>query len=172
MKRVMDDKKKKILILGSARHGKDTFAEFLREFANCSFSSSGEFANNLFIFDKLEYKYNYLTKDQCFADRVNHREEWYNLICEYNADDPTKLAREIIAKNDCYVGMRDLKEFEATEHLFNLIIWIDASVRVPECESMKSFNIDKSKAHIIIENNGTKDDLKKKAKALCNMFIF
>jgi hypothetical protein len=171
MKRTMDNQKKKILILGSTRHGKDTFAEFLREFGKYTFSSSSEFANELFVFEKLKDKYKYSTKTECFADRVNHREEWFNLICDYNAEDPTKLTREILEKNDCYVGMRNLREFQATKHLFTLIIWIDASGRVPELESTKSFNIDKTNAHIVVTNNGTTEELKEKAFALCKMFI-
>lgn len=68
--------------------------------------------------------------------------------------------------------MRNLKEFQATKHLFSLIIWIDASRRVPELESSKTFNIDQTNAHIVVTNNGTTEELKEKALALCKMFIY
>lgn len=38
--------------------------------------------------------------------------------------------------------------------LFDLIIWVDASERLEE-EDSSSFNIDKSYADIIVDNNGT-----------------
>ena len=43
--------------------------------------------------------------------------------------------------------------------LFDLIVWVDASDRLP-LEPATSFNIDKSCADIIINNNGTLDEFK------------
>jgi hypothetical protein len=45
-----------------------------------------------------------------FEDRVNHRSEWYDMICEYNLNDKAKLAKGILEITDCYVGMRDRNE--------------------------------------------------------------
>ena len=42
--------------------------------------------------------------------------------------------------------------------MFDLVIWVDASDRLP-LEDKESFNIDKSCAHIILDNNGTIDGL-------------
>ena len=44
----------KILILGTARHGKDTLAELLNEDFGMTFKSSSEMANELFIYDELK----------------------------------------------------------------------------------------------------------------------
>jgi hypothetical protein len=49
--------------------------------------------------------------------------------------------------------------------LFDLIIWVDASGRLP-LEPSESFNIDISCADIIIENNGTLDEFKGKVKRI------
>ena len=56
--------------------------------------------------------------------------------------------------------MRDRGEIEEClkQEVFDLVIWVDASDRLP-LEPITSFNIDKSCADIIIENNGTLEEL-------------
>jgi dephospho-CoA kinase len=151
----------KLLIIGHARHGKDTFAELLEKDFGLKFKSSSQAAADIFLFDALKDKYGYETPEQCFEDRVNHRPEWYEMICDYNKDDRAKLAKGILTLTDCYVGMRDRDEITECikQGLFDLIIWVDASDRLP-LESPDSFNIDKSCADIIIDNNGTFDEFK------------
>lgn len=155
--------KHKLLILGNARHGKDTLAELLGENFGLKFMSSSQAAADIFIFNELKGKYGYKTSEECFADRVNHRAEWYNMICDYNKDDKAKLAKGILTITDCYVGMRDKGEINECmkQGLFDLIIWVDASGRLP-LESPDSFNIDMSCADIIIQNNGTFEEFKEK----------
>lgn len=150
----------KILILGSARHGKDTLAELLNQFYGMSFKSSSEMANELFIYDKLKDKFGYSSPEECFLDRINHRQEWYLLICEYNKNDRSRLTKDIIKDYDCYVGMRDLDEFQASKDLFDLIVWVDASQRIPTNEHTNK--IPKSKADIIITNNENFESFKNK----------
>jgi dephospho-CoA kinase len=161
---------KKILVISSARWGKDTFAELLNEYHGITFKSSSEAANELFIFDKLKDKYGYATLEECFEDRLNHRKEWYDFICAYNKDDRSRLAKNITDMVDCYVGMRDLDEFNASKELFDYIIWIDASERLPK-EDTATFNIGKHQADFIIENNGTLDEFKIKVKKIGKLLI-
>jgi dephospho-CoA kinase len=162
----------KILILGTARHGKDSLAELLNEDFGMTFKSSSEMANELFIYDELKTKYGYNSIEECFVDRMNHREEWYLMICGYNMEDKARLSKDIIAHHDCYVGMRDRHEITEciNQELFDLIIWVDASERLP-LESPESFNIDKSCADIIIDNNGTYEDFKAKVFRLGKIII-
>ena len=54
--------------------------------------------------------------------------------------------------------------------LFDLIIWVDASERLPE-EDKSSFNIDNSCADIIIDNNGDLESFKKRAIRLGNVLF-
>lgn len=154
----------KINIIGHARHGKDTLAELLNEYYGISYKSSSEMANELFIFDKLKDRYGYETTGQCFEDRVNHRSEWYLMICDYNREDKARLAKDIIANHDCYVGMRDLEEFKGSRELFDLIIWVDASERLST--ERHSFNIDKNQADLIIQNNGGLDEFRRKVRRI------
>jgi len=153
----------KLLILGHCRHGKDTFAEILRDNFGFKFQSSSQAASDIFIYEKLKDKYNYENSVQCFEDRVNHRSEWYNLICEYNKNDRTRLAKNIMSSSDCYVGMRDILEVNEciNQNIFDLIIWIDASKRL-SLENENSFDIEKKCADIIVENNRTYEEFYQK----------
>ena len=157
----------KILVLGTARHGKDTLAELLNEDFGMTFKSSSEMANELFIYDELKSKYGYNSIEECFEDRVNHREEWYQAICNYNKDNRARLAQDILSRSNCYVGMRDKEEFNecVKQKLFDIIIWVDASKRLP-LEPGTSFNINMSDADIIVENNGTFEEFVEKSKRI------
>lgn len=156
-----------MLIIGSARHGKDSFAEILQDEFGYTFQSSSQAAADIFLYNTLKDKYGYTTSEECFEDRVNHRAEWKQLICDYNKDDRAKLAKGILEHSDCYVGMRDRAEIDECmrQGLFDIIIWVDASERLP-LEDPSSFDIDKSCADIIIENNGTFEQFKEKVLRL------
>lgn len=149
--------KPKILILGHKRHGKDTMAEILRDNFDFSFKSSSLAAAEIFLFDMLNgpiWNMDYKSIEECFEDRVNHRPLWYHLISAYNSVDKMRLAKEILKNDDCYVGMRNRSELEAAKGLFDLIIWVDASERLPlEESSSMTGTIDQ--ADIIVTNNGS-----------------
>jgi hypothetical protein len=151
----------KILIIGNARHGKDTLAELFNKHFGMTFKSSSHAANELFIFDELKEEFGYKTLEQCFEDRVNHREKWYHMVRDFNDPDRARLAKEIISLTDCYVGMRDHDEFIASKDLFELIIYVDASDR--ESKEIGSFNIEKEEADLIITNNTNLEDFESKA---------
>jgi dephospho-CoA kinase len=159
MKNTKKTKSPKLLVVGNARHGKDTFAEILSQQFGMTFESSSQAASNIFIYDLLKEKYDYKTPEDCFEDRFNHRQEWYEAICDYNKSDKSKLAKGILERADCYVGMRDCVEIEEClrQNLFDIVIWVDASKRLP-MEDASSFNIDKSCADIVVENNDTLND--------------
>jgi len=161
-----------LLIIGHARHGKDTVAELLKEYYGINFISSSQACADIFIYNELKDKYGYKTPEECFQDRINHRDEWYQMICDYNKDDKAKLAKEILKYNNTYVGMRDWTEIQEcrNQNLFDLIIWVDASERLPQ-EDSSSFNITKQDADIIIDNNGTYEQLKERVKRLGKFLI-
>jgi len=159
MKQIKNIHSPKLLVVGSARHGKDTFAEILSQEFDMTFESSSQAASDIFLYESLRGKYKYKTPQECFEDRMNHRQEWYELICEYNKDDKARLAKGILERTDCYVGMRDSVEIKEClkQKLFDIVIWVDASERLP-MEDASSFNIDKSCADIVVENNDTLED--------------
>ena len=157
----------KILILGHMRSGKDTLAELFNEHFGLSFMSSSQASADFFLYDQLKDKYGYISPEECFNDRVNHREEWYLAICDYNKNNRARLAQDILSKVDCYVGMRDKEEFNecVNQKLFDLIIWVDASKRLP-LEPGTSININMSDADIVIENNGSYEEFVEKSRRI------
>jgi hypothetical protein len=148
----------KVLVLGHGKHGKDTVAEILREVDGLEFMSSSEYACEVAVFPVLKHTYGYASPEECFCDRRNHRLEWEALIAMYNSADRARLAREIIAECDMYVGMRNKREFIASRDLFDVIIWVDASERMPVDPSM-SIDYD-PQTMTFIDNNGTLEELR------------
>jgi len=153
----------KVLILGHARHGKDYAAEYWREYFGMTFQSSSEAAAEIFIYDKLSQKYGYTSHQECYLDRMNRRSEWYDLICDFNLKNKTRLCEAILEKNNCYVGMRSDEEVSECrrKELFDIIVWIDAAGRVP-AEDKSSCTVSSAYADIIIENKTTLEDFENK----------
>lgn len=150
----------KIMLIGHARHGKDTVCDLLKKHYGFQFRSSSDFVNERAVFPVLAPKYGYTSLEQCYDDRVNHRQEWYELLREYNGDDPARLGRELFAENDIYCGLRHREEFDAMkrEGVFDVCVWVDASDRLPP-ESAESMTMTKDDADLVIDNNGSLNDL-------------
>jgi len=154
--------KLKLMILGYARHGKDTVAEILRDNLGLKFASSSFAAAEKVLRPFLAAKgITYNSLEECYADRVNHRQDWYEQIKAYNNPDGSRLAREIYKDNDIYVGMRSEVELEAVrkEGLYDYSIWVDRSKHVAP-ESSASCSITPAMANWVIDNNGTLEQLK------------
>jgi len=155
--------KMKILLLGHKNHGKDTVCKLLEGHGYTSVSSS-QYAFDTFLWPALSAFYD--TKEQALADKDNRRALWYELICLYNKDNPARMAVEIFADNDIYNGMRSLDEFNACleQGLFDLIVWVDASERLPlEDKSSMGITLEHVKSCgvrlVIIDNNGSEAEL-------------
>lgn len=150
----------KLLIIGHGRHGKDTVCEILRDAYGFSFESSSKFCSKLFIYNNLKDKYGYSNEEECYADRHNHRAEWYDAICDYNVPDAAKLGREIFKAHDIYCGLRNKREFFAMKNtnVFDFAIWVDRSDHLP-LESKDSMSLKHWMADFTIDNNGSLDDL-------------
>lgn len=150
----------KILVIGYARHGKDTVCELLRDVYGFSFVSSSFFCAEMLIFPLLASKYNYQSVKDCFDDRVNHRAEWYEAIRAYNLGDDSRLGRAIWEKNDVYCGLRSSVEFKVLQNkrAFDYCFWVDAGNREPD-EDQSSCTVEKSMADYIIDNRGSLDQL-------------
>lgn len=151
-----------ILIIGHARHGKDTAAEHLRDAHGLTFHSSSWFLAENVVRPALAGRgMFYESLEQCHADRVNHRALWRALIEDFNAEDPARLAKAILASADCYVGMRQARELWASRALFRRIFWIDASGRGLPPEGRDSMDITFDPAWMIrIDNGGSVEAMK------------
>lgn len=150
----------KLLIIGHARHGKDTVAEILRDTHGYDFVSSSEFVAREIIWDAWGAE-RYDTFEEMFADRVNHRAHWADMITDYNTPDKTKTASTMLERgHDMYVGMRRRDELEAciAANIFDFIIWVDRSEHLPD-EPAASMDLNDQDATYHIDNNGTLEDL-------------
>lgn len=163
---------KKLLIIGHARHGKDTVAEMLKDSLGYKFESSSVAASRIFLYDVLKEIYGYKSPEECFEDRVNHRAEWHDLICDFNKDDKGALAKEILKDSDIYVGMRSNAECESclNQGVFDLVIGVWDPRK--DLEHKGSFDIDIwQKSDILIPNSGTLEDLRARVEKLKPLLV-
>ena len=170
--RAMTNKRKpKLLIIGHARHGKDTLAEKIRDRMGLAFTSSSLFVGQECIWPTWGCQ-RYSTFDEMFADRVNHRKTWADLISAYNTPDKTRTANTMLRRGyDMYVGMRRRDEFDACQEaeLFNYVIWIDARQRKP-LEGRDSMELTIYDAELYCDNHGPEKDLDSFVDELQNLF--
>lgn len=194
--------KPKFLILGHARHGKDTVAEILRDEYGFTFTSSSLFCAEKVIWKAIHNQRaaidrhiaasspgmsaeqlieelgmmagrEYPSYAECFADRANFRAAWFSLIAAYCYPDKERLAREIFAENDIYVGIRNRRELNAVLNagLADVTIWVDASERVDQ-EPMASCTVEPWMAMFTIDNNGFAEDLRRNVHQLMSTLGF
>lgn len=162
----------KLLIIGNARHGKDTVCDILKDEFGYDFRSSSDFCAEKFIYAALKDKYGYTTYEQCFEDRHNHRAEWYDMIHDYCRDDYARLGREIFAENEIYCGLRNKSEFHAMRNtgVFDYAVWVDRSDHLPG-EDKSSMSLEIWMADYVIDNNGTLEDLKRNTRGLITHLV-
>lgn len=140
----------RLLVIGHGRHGKDTVAALLSELFQLSVISSSEFAARKAVFPLVADLYD--DWRAAYADRHAHRALWFHAIRAYNLRPGPSLAEQILAVHHVYTGMRSRAEFEASRNLFNLVIWVDASERVPP-EPDSSMELTAADADLVIDNN-------------------
>lgn len=150
----------KILIIGHGRHGKDSVAKIIQLFYGLTYISSSEFCAEKLMYPRLKDKYGYKSAKECFADRANHRSEWYDIISDYCKEDPSQLGRDIFEVSDIYCGLRNKREFHALKNqgIFDICIWVDRSDHLPP-EPKDSMTLEPWMADFVIDNNGDEDDL-------------
>lgn len=175
----------RLLIMGYARHGKDTVCELLRDDYGFNFTSSSQFCAERVIFPALQEQWKrfrgasptpvarpeagpYETAQECFDDRANHRKLWYDLITAHNTPDLARLGREIFEDHDVYCGIRNAREFHALRNagVFDVAIWVDASQRGLPVEGRDSCTVEPWMADFVLDNNGSLEDLTRSLSAL------
>jgi len=197
-----DDGKPKLLVLCHARHGKDTVAEILEKEYGFKFMSSSLFCAEKVIWaalqdthgavkhheaagspgmsavdlaDELDMMLNrhYADVQACFEDRANFRTAWFSLIAGYCYPEKERLASEIFAENDIYVGVRNKREYYSIVNsgVVDGVIWVDASERC-EPEAFGSCTVEPWMSNWIIDNNGTEDELHRNVHQLMSYLGF
>lgn len=161
----------RLLIIGYGRHGKDTVAQMLADKHGFRFTSSSEFVGREIIWENWG-KLRYPTFDDMFADRVNWRKQWMEMIALYNTPDKSKTARTMLERGfDMYVGMRRMDEFRASRHLFDYIIWVDRSEHLPKETGSMDITPELAEPDLWIDNNGTLEDLEKEVDRVARVIL-
>ncbi len=160
-----DRNKKKVLVMGYARHGKDTVADIIAQRYGLKFTSSSMFCAehvmmpyfDMFVEDELRYN----SAEECFEDRGNHRQEWYEQIRDYNRPDASALGRAIFEEHDIYCGLRSRAEFNALKNsdMFDVSVWVDAQDRGVPPEGNDSCTVRPWMADYVIDNGGDEEQL-------------
>lgn len=152
--------KPKLMIMGYARHGKDTVCDILKSRYGFNFISSSFFCAERVLFPMLKERYGYADVQACYDDRSEHRAEWFDAIHEFNNPDLGKLGRAILREYDIYCGIRNAREFHALKNsgAFDVSIWVDASHR-REPEPKDSCTVEPWMADYILDNNGSVAEL-------------
>lgn len=168
----------KLLIIGHARHGKDTVGEWFKT-KGYTFVSSSWFVGEKAVWPAYEQQYaesgytpEFDNFEDFFQNRGTMRAFWYDAIAAYNRPDRSRLGRELFALYDMYVGLRNWQEMQALRlhKAYDLCIWVDASDRMPP-EPATSMTISASAADVVVDNNGTLDDLDKTLVVLYDKWI-
>jgi hypothetical protein len=156
----------KLFVLGHARHGKDTVAEMIcANYEGLTFESSSHIAARDVVVPYLKEKgIVYNTVEDAYADRMNHRMDWYHAIKAYNTPNLRKLSHLIFDKHDIYVGIRDRDEFLAAKDMSDLAIWVDAYGRIPADDP--TCKILPEDADVIISNRGSLKELERRVVRL------
>jgi hypothetical protein len=146
----------RLLIIGHGRHGKDSVADVLRDQYGMRAVSSSEFAARKAVFPLVSDLYP--DWRAAYEDRHAHRDLWFHAIRAYNLRPGPMLAEQILEHHDIYTGMRSRDEFERSRRVFDLVVWVDASRRLP-LEPGGSMELSADDADWIIDNNGPVESL-------------
>lgn len=158
----------KIVVMGYARHGKDTVCELLANKYGLKFTSSSWFCAEHVVMPQLNGQFQYKDVEACYNDRSNHRALWYDLITAHNTPDKSRLGREIFEQNDVYCGIRNAREFHALKNagVVTWSIWVDAAERGMPIEDKSSCTVEPWMADFVLDNNGSLEDLERNLEVL------
>lgn len=161
----------KIVIMGYARHGKDTVCELLRDKYGLKFTSSSLFCAERVVLPRARDEATmpfYKDAQACYDDRANHRAFWFDAITAHNTPDKSRLGREIFEENDVYCGIRNAREFHALKNagVFHWAIWVDATERGMPVEDKSSCTVEPWMADFVLDNNGSLEDLERNLAVL------
>jgi hypothetical protein len=156
-----------ILIIGAGEHGKNSVCDYIKEKTGWSEGCSS-YVSKVLIFEEMTKRgFHYPDSQTCWEDRRNHRALWKQLIREYNTPQLDRLIVQIFKDKEMYVGLRDKDEFltGCVNGRFDIIVFVDAEERLGIADP-DDCSIPKGVSDIIIDNNGTKEELLEQMESL------
>lgn len=142
----------KLLVTGPGRAGKDTVCLWFGQNTplrytgyGCSRAGLPHVAHVLGI-----------SEEEAWHTRHERRNEWRTILDEYRQEDPAKLARLCLSRDDIVCGVRARPEFLATvqQGLVQLTIYVDRDV--PTDPTLEVFPAD---CDLTLCNHGTLEEL-------------
>ncbi len=117
----------KVLLVGYGRAGKDCSGEWLHANRNCVYGGS----TSLFLAKHVAPVLGQ-SEEQCYRERHQNRDVWYQTGRQLREKDPGCLLRTGLALGNVVAGVRDLCELRAArdQKLVDVIVWIE-NPRVP-----------------------------------------
>lgn len=186
---------RKVVVIGHARHGKDSVCEILRDEHGLKFESASmlvaehiikpllapsQLSRHVFLSSvplKLKtpitkslsnlWNLQYSEAKDIFNTRGEYRQLWHEAIAHYNSNRPTRLAELVFENSDIYAGVRAKRELNGIKNagLADIIIWVDASNRLPP-EDSTSISVEPWMADFVVDNNGSEAELRNNIQAL------
>ena len=141
----------RIAIVGPGRSGKTTASEWLADHTPLRYVESTSAAAATVVCGHPSLRDRYGSLEECYADRRNHREQWRDIILDYNQPDGLRLYREMIQRNDILDGIRDPRELQACRAagLVDVVVWIERNAPAD-----RSLGFGPEVADFVVDNTG------------------
>lgn len=171
-----------VSFVGYGRSGKDTAAEIMATVMGDEYSKKMHTA----LKSSVKYLVHYggstssavapliakavgKTEEEVFAERHQHRMFWFEFCNILRRDDPTLIARILLGQADILVGLRDIAEIEATraKDVVAAHIWVSR----PGVDSDETVAFSRDDCDLVLENNGSLEDLKRKIQGLSKLLL-
>ena len=165
---------RKILIVGHARHGKDTVAEMIADQLGIEFQcTSRQIAGHVrHCMAGNMPQYVYASDQECWEDRDNHRAYWHDCIAAYCKENKTAFADLIYAKGLIYCGVRAQAEYDAIVEKYDPVVyWVSNMRKPPESEESMQIKYD-PETMIEIPNNFSLEALRQAVAAKLGMHFY
>lgn len=150
---------KRVLFVGHGRHGKDTACETLAQATGWKNAGTTSVYLTELVVAELRRVGIYARPEDAYAERHQNRDLWRRVGDEARSQNQAFLVKAALCCGQITGGCRDWPEICAVraESLVDLIVWVDASKRLPLDPTM-SFGPEQ--ADLIVDNNGSIGDFK------------
>jgi len=145
----------KLAISGPGQAGKGTVSQYISDNWGIRYQQSTSEAAAAVVFRDITKQYS--TVEECWADRANHREEWGQIIADFNQPDGIGLYRQMAGQNDIFDGIRRRAELQKCKEvgLVDKVVWLNR----PNIPLDASLDYGDEEADYIVDNSTTIEDL-------------